>query len=767
MTTPSSTAVPMPPLLKAQEHLSPLQIQVLLAIAETIVPSLDGTEAARVLSSLPATATERQRELAPRFASDGFGSDPRLLDCAVTQMRASLSDSVFNEITLLFSVLGTRPGCLALAGHLGPFYKLDRKDREVAFAKWSVSSLALLRKAAAGLRGIVLLVYYRNHQPAWEAIGYPDGRADDWQRKASDEAAVDHYPYIFENDKIAAQPQGTELVVDTEVLVIGSGSGGGVAGSYLAQRGVRTLIVDKGIYLNPDQVVGREDQGYGLLYEGQGIMPSEDGSINVLAGSTFGGGTSINWSASLKPRHFVRKAWAEKYGLPYYNSPLFTSDLNAVCSRMGVAVAPIRHNISNSLLALGAQRAGQPVAPVPQNTGGHTHYCGKCQLGCISGHKQGGTVTWLKDAAEAGAAFMTNCHIQRILFDNKRRAIGALATVDGRRVKIFANKGVVVSAGSIQTPALLLRTPELKYNKMIGQNLHLHPATVVTGYYNFPINPWEGGLLTMVSDGAEMVDPEGWGCKIEVIASSPSIHAGFSNYSGGAEHKARMIKYSHSYTMVIICRDRDGGSVVLDKHGNARINYTISKFDQRSLIQGILCAADAHMMAGAEEISTAQVGVPSFTPLSHLASTSKTKAPSPVVPPSGHIYKESTVVPATYTPIETVPRDLNDPAYKEWLKKVVAVGAQPYLLSIGSAHQMASCRMGASPSMSALDPEGRVWGTKGLWVADASIMPESSGVNPMITIMAGARGVARNIAAEIGAVESQVKDVALQIQARL
>jgi choline dehydrogenase-like flavoprotein len=577
------------------------------------------------------------------------------------------------------------------------------------------------------------------------------------------------YDYKFENEKIAAQPSGSEIIVDTEVLVIGSGSGGGVAGSYLAQRGVRTLIVDKGIYLHPDKVVGREDQGYGLLYEGEGIMPSEDGSINILAGSTFGGGSSINWSASLKPRHFVRKAWSDKYGVPYYNSPYFTSDLNAVCTRMGVAVAPIRHNVGNSLLALGAQRAGHPVEPVPQNSGGHTHYCGKCQLGCISGHKQGGVVSWLRDAAEAGAAFMTNCYVERILFDKNKRAVGALATVDGRKVKILAAKGVVVSSGSLQTPALLLRSPELKSNKMIGQTLRLHPATVVTGYYNFPIKPWEGGLLTMVDNSAEMVDKDGWGCKIEVIASSPSIHAAFSNFSSAKDHKSRMLRYSHSYTMVIICRDRDSGRIVLDDQGKARVEYTISPFDQRSLIQGILRGADAHLMAGAEAISTVQTGVPAFEAAS-LGSVQppSSGAPAPAPPTSDSIYTETTQVPATWTPVQTVPRDLNNPAYKAWQQKIVSTGAKPYICSIGSAHQMASCRMGGNPKISALDPEGRVWGAKNLWVADASAMPESSGVNPMITTMATARGVARNVARDIGAVEPlQLRSEGGENQARL
>ncbi|PWY98614.1 long-chain fatty alcohol dehydrogenase [Testicularia cyperi] len=757
MSASAPPSVPMPTLMKASEYWTPAQQKSFLAIADAVIPELDGIEAADVLSHLPAEVSDRQRELAPRFAKEGFCSDPRLLDCAATQVKSSLSTKVAGDINLFLSLLSTRPGTLALTGHVGPFPDLDRATREKILFGWFTSRITLFRKASAGLKGIIMLVYYRNHQPAWEAIGYPDGRADDWSRSFEDRPSEDAkplYDYKFENDKIAGQPSNTEIIVDTEVLVIGSGSGGGVAGSYLAQRGVRTLIVDKGIYLRPEQVVGREDQGYGLLYESRGIMPSEDGSINVLAGSGFGGGSTINWSASLKPRHFARRAWAEKYGVPYYNSPFFTSDLNAVCTRMGVAVAPIRHNISNSLLALGSQRAGHPVEPVPQNSGGHTHYCGKCQLGCISGHKQGGVVTWLKDAAEAGAAFMTNCYIDRIIFDKNKRAVGAHAVVDGRKVKILASKGVVVSSGSIQTPALLLRCPELKSNKMIGQTLRLHPATIITGYYNFPIKPWEGGLLTMVSNAAELVDKDGWGCKIEVVASSPSTHAALANFSSAKEHKARMLRYSYSYSMVIICRDRDDGKVVLDDKGQARMEYTISSFDQKSLVQGMLRGCDAHLMAGAEEIATAQATVPVFSATS-LSTTSSPPGGATTTPvaPTDSVYTETTQIPATWTPVETTPRDLNDPAYQAWLKKVATVGAQPYLCSIASAHQMSSCRMGATPKMSTCDPEGRVWGAKNLWIADASIMPESSGVNPMITTMAGARGVARNVAREIGAVE--------------
>ena len=63
-----------------------------------------------------------------------------------------------------------------------------------------------------------------------------------------------------------------------------------------------------------------------------------------------------------------------------------------------------------------------------------------------------------------------------------------------------------------------------------------------------------------------------------------------------------------------------------------------------------------------------------------------------------------------------------------------------------SAHQMGTCRMGSDGSTAVCDERGQVFGVSGLYVADASAFPASSGVNPMITVMAIATCVAEGIA---------------------
>ena len=63
-----------------------------------------------------------------------------------------------------------------------------------------------------------------------------------------------------------------------------------------------------------------------------------------------------------------------------------------------------------------------------------------------------------------------------------------------------------------------------------------------------------------------------------------------------------------------------------------------------------------------------------------------------------------------------------------------------------SAHQMGTCRMGQDKRTAVCDASGEVFGVRGLYIGDASAFPLSSGVNPMITIMAMAHHTARRIA---------------------
>lgn len=94
----------------------------------------------------------------------------------------------------------------------------------------------------------------------------------------------------------------------------------GVIASQLAQAGKSVLVIEKGAYHHEEEFIFEESAGFANLYENGGFAPSYEGGISILAGSVFGGGTTVNWSASLKLQHFVREEWA-KQGLSHFMSP--------------------------------------------------------------------------------------------------------------------------------------------------------------------------------------------------------------------------------------------------------------------------------------------------------------------------------------------------------------------------------------------------------------------------------------------------------------
>lgn len=63
---------------------------------------------------------------------------------------------------------------------------------------------------------------------------------------------------------------------------------------------------------------------------------------------------------------------------------------------------------------------------------------------------------------------------------------------------------------------------------------------------------------------------------------------------------------------------------------------------------------------------------------------------------------------------------------------------------------MSSCRMSSREGDGVVDPKGKVWGVEGLYIADASVLPTATGVNPMISTMAVANWIAVGVCEGLG-----------------
>lgn len=281
-----------------------------------------------------------------------------------------------------------------------------------------------------------------------------------------------HYEYEFLQVPAGAEPE----VIETDVVIVGSGPGGGVCAKNLAEAGHRVLVVDKSYYFPPTHLPMSEASAGVHLLDNGGMSATDDGSMSVIAGSTWGGGGTVNWSASLQPQEFVRKEWAQDRGLTFFETAEFQNCLDRVCHRMGVSADHIRHNHRNEILLEGARKLGYTAKAVPQNTGGTEHFCGHCSLGCGAAEKQGPAVSWLPDAGKAGAKFMEGFKVDKVLFDessNSKKAVGVRGTwtsrnsqggvdgpLSGRTIRevIVKAKKVIISCGTLWSPIVLMNS---------------------------------------------------------------------------------------------------------------------------------------------------------------------------------------------------------------------------------------------------------------------------------------------------------------------
>jgi choline dehydrogenase-like flavoprotein len=436
---------------------------------------------------------------------------------------------------------------------------------------------------------------------------------------------------------------------------------------------------------------GEELQGLADLFLDRGLSATHDRWIAIRAGSAVGGGSVVNWSSSLRPPDAVREEWRAA-GIDDDLDP----HLEAVEAALGVTTAESPRNGPNARLAAGLEAMGLPVRVIPRNVRGCGD-CGPCAVGCRRGAKQSTLRVSLADACARGASILDRTRAVRVLHRDGR-VEGVVAAVPGGEVTIRA-PDVVLAAGALRTPAVLQRSGIAE--RTAGRSLHLHPVTVVAGLYPERLEPWSGVPQSVMSDAyAEVAGP--YGFRIETAPTHPGLVASGLPWWEPGTHAAVMRRAAHVAPFIAIVRDRSTGRVELARDGGVTVRYAPGEQERELLRLAALELARVHRAAGAD-----------------------------------------TLIPLVTPPL---PWRAGEP-WQPWLDRLRARPVASNRVLLFSAHQLSSCRIGRDPRTSVADPDGRVHGTRGLWIADGSALPTAPGVNPMLSLAALARRTALRIAA--------------------
>jgi choline dehydrogenase-like flavoprotein len=468
-----------------------------------------------------------------------------------------------------------------------------------------------------------------------------------------------------------------------DAIVVGSGAGGAFAARELARAGFDTVIVEEGERWTVDRIRSAHplDRFAGIYRDGGTTMALGNPPIALPLGRAVGGTTVINSGTCFQPPTAVADAWHRQHGLALAGPELLGPRLADVEATIGVAPAPMEVLGRNGELALeGAAALDWQSAPLRRNAPGCRGAC-QCAIGCPNNAKGGVHLNALPQACEAGARIATGLHVQRVLSEGGRATGVAARRADGSEVRISAPL-VVVAGGAIPTPPLLRRSG-LGGHPRLGRNLSIHPATGITASFEEAVVPWSG---VMQSVGIEELH-EREGVLLEATGSPPGMGA-ISAPGYGTHLLRRLDLAANTATLGAMIADEPSGRVFGSR--TPIVSYRLAKRDERRLSIAIGAMARVMLAAGAREVELAG-GVPAVRSEAELESTLS--------------------------------------------------GLDVRRLRLAGFHPTGSAAAGSDPTRHPVDPEGRLRGVEGVWVADGSILPSCPGVNPQVSIMAMAIGV--------------------------
>lgn len=597
-----------------------------------------------------------------------------------------------NDLKLAFSLLDSSFLGITWFGAMKPARNLSDKQIEKMLQRWAAHPIADIRNLFNTLKKLCGIIYFGNTKndeknPNWEAIKY--------------ELALNEKPTNSNRFNVLQIEKNT--ILECDVVVVGSGSGGSIVAAELAKKGKKVIIVEKGNYLQEIDFNQRELDMIQKTYESQGLITSKSGSVSILAGSSVGGGTTINWAGSLRTPDYVLKQWAEEFDNPQFIDNQYLRGFEFVEKRNNVN-SDIKHNLQNQLLFDAAKKNNFSAELIPQNVKKPDHISdetfwkaqGFSCIGDAYGVKQSASKTFLQDAADHGAELLPNTYIDKITIKNGE-AVGVEGSYKGFTISILAKK-IVVSSGALHTPALLLRSG-LRHAE-IGKNLFLHPVVPVIGRYDEVVNPWFGPMMTTIVKDFAQLDGN-YGFRMECPPVHPGLAAVILSWENGEKFKEELLELRHAGISFGLVRDKFGGKVKLSpKTKQPEIHYTLHDYDKNHLLKGFEEVVKLQVAAGAKRIS-----IPHNQAL--------------------HFYPEQEKI-------------------EDFIAKMYKMPWKTNYFGVYSAHQMGTVRMGGKANCP-VKPNGETREVKNLFVADTSLFPSASGANPMLSAQAMAYYVSQFI----------------------
>ena len=486
-----------------------------------------------------------------------------------------------------------------------------------------------------------------------------------------------------------------EVFDGADFVVIGTGAGGATAARTLSLAGFRVVMLEEGgeidrsanLPLLPSMAEAMRDFG--------AQATASTTPMPLLQGCVVGGSTAINSGIIWRMPDDVRASWRREHGLAELVDDVSLDDAFArIEGDLGVErTRPDQLGGNSEAMARGAAALGLPGQAMLRNASACVGSA-RCLSGCPDGARRSMDVSYVPDAVAAGARLHAHARADKILVE-RGRAVGIdgtlLEPVTRRRlgrIRVLGRLGVVVAAGTLHSPLLLLR---LGLRGLVGKRFQAHPGAAVVGRFPDPINMGFGA-----TQGYE-VPMRAEGFKLESLSLPPELLV--TRIPGaGADWQERLSALNHFTQWVVQARMEAHGQVRRGWGGRPSVSYEPTARDLGRIRTGIALLCRMMFEAGASEV---------------------------------------------YPSLGGIPDTLTDPSQVALIEHLPLRRRDYHLLA---SHLFGTCSAGATPARSVVAPNLEAHEVPGLFVMDASVFPTNMGVNPQHSIMAVVDVAARRLA---------------------
>lgn len=523
---------------------------------------------------------------------------------------------------------------------------------------------------------------------------------------------------------------------DFDVMIVGSGAGGGVAAFVLASRGLKVALVEKGRNVHPglgadgrpasllgnDELRGRRYFGFQdplieprVFLRGDGAA-RQVGTLQGL-GVAVGGGTlhydadcprvtqlDLSMLSSLGP---VPGADVVDWPFGYAELAPYFDEVERLLGVQGLAGSdpfaeardpypmPPGHPAKGGLLlSAAAARLGYHPHPIPMAINSLAYRgrpscvsCGFCRQGCPVGAKGSTAVTVIRDALRTGNCTLLpeSCVTRVDTEPSGERATGVtLIDPSGAEVKLTA-RHVIVACNALETPRLLLESATAAHpaglgngSGLLGRYLMFHFVFLALGVFDEEIRPYRGRPITHAM--ADFTVPDG----------SPDFVRGGYVELGGSIHP---VEEGVSYPWLVHNELARGGKY------------------RRRIAPVSMIGEDVPVHANRVELDDSVRDVYG--------------RPALRVTYARHAHDQATV--DRYFP------RMEEIARAAGAREVMRVDDAERLGRPDTKHLLGTARMGLDPAASVCDPWGRLHELPNVWIADGSLWPTSTAFNPTLT----------------------------------